>query len=101
LEVDLIKNRKTRITQIKDHHYIPVWRYIHKDENDKASFYTIPISVAEANPDCLPEMSSKNKRAMMRYAKFIREHLEKSDCPERKIKSTEKFSEIELSTLFH
>lgn len=101
LEIDLIKNQATKKTQIKDHHYIPVWRYIHKSENDKATFYTIPIAVAESEPNEIPDLTAKNKRAMMRYATFIREHLGKSDCPERKIKRKENLSEIELSTLFH
>lgn len=99
LEIDLVKNQETKVTEIKDHHYIPVWRYIQKTKNDKTTFYTLPISIAEANANEIPDLNAKDQQAMNRYATFIRKHLEKSDCPERKIKRD--LSEIELSTLFH
>ena len=99
LEIDLVKNQETKVTEIKDHHYIPVWRYIQKTKNDKKTFYTLPISIAEANANEIPDLNAKDQQAMNRYATFIRKHLEKSDCPERKIKRD--LSEIELSTLFH
>ncbi len=101
LEIDLVKNRKTKQTDIKDHHYIPVWRYIRKGEDNQTTFYALPIAIAEANLDNIPDLQPKDKRAMMRYAKFIRKHLGKSDCPERRLKETENYNERELSTLFH
>ncbi|MEL6864613.1 MAG: CapA family protein [Bacteroidota bacterium] len=71
LRVNLSKKNGT--TQISDCSYIPIWRYIHRDEQQKATFYTLPIAQFETAPPSDFPLPAKDQKAMQRYATFIRE----------------------------
>ncbi|MFT5164818.1 MAG: poly-gamma-glutamate capsule biosynthesis protein CapA/YwtB (metallophosphatase superfamily) [Saprospiraceae bacterium] len=83
-EISLHKNLKTNKLSLGEHHYIPVWRYIHKDKTGKATFYALPVSAFEEEENVL-NMTSKNWEAMLNFAKKTRKHLAKSDGVERKV----------------
>jgi len=101
LEVDLIKDPKSKQTVIADHRYIPVWRYIQRPPDAKPIFRCVPIAAFENNVELLPNFTKKDKTLMSNYAKFIRTHLGKSDCPERKVTIEDIYPRKEMSTLFH
>ncbi|MEM8907321.1 MAG: CapA family protein [Bacteroidota bacterium] len=82
LEIELLKTEKQ--TLIEDYHYLPVWRYIRRASDGRSNFYCIPIAIYEENPQSLPDFQTKDQHAMLRYARFIRQHLATGDCPERK-----------------
>jgi len=83
-EVSLHKDLKTNQLSIGEHHYIPVWRYIHKDKNGKATFHALPVSAFEETENVL-KMAPNKWKAMLNFAKKTRKHLSKSDGVERKI----------------
>ncbi len=84
-EIELIKNQKTKKVTLGEHHYIPVWRYIHKDKTGKSTYHAIPISAFENGSESKIEMTKKDINAMNKYAKHVREHLSQSNSTERKI----------------
>lgn len=93
-EIDLHKNLKTNQTSLGEHNYIPVWRYIHKDQTGKATYYTIPAAAFESDSSIL-EMKPKDRNEMLSFLKKTRKHLSKSDSSERKIT----FDELNKSDL--
>ena len=92
-EISLEKNKKTGKVMLGKHHYIPVWRYIHRDDKDKATFYSIPIAAFENGNEHLIDMNDAAKSAMNAFAKTTREHLQQFSSSERKI-SIEELGEI-------
>ena len=72
-----------------EHHYIPVWRYIHKDEKNKPTYYAVPISAFENGNEHLIDMNENAKTAMQAFAKTTREHLQQFSSSERKIEIEE------------
>lgn len=84
LELSLEKDPITKKVSLGEHHYIPIWRYIHKDEKGKATYYALPIAAFEEDQYDLG-MNEKAKKAMKKYAKHVRELLGKSDSKERKV----------------
>lgn len=89
-ELELVKDRQTQETSISDHAFIPVWRYIQKDEQGKKTFRVIPISAFENHPDLPLRMTATDKTAMDRFAKATRKHLSRFDSKERKLSLWEK-----------
>ncbi|MEM9824508.1 MAG: CapA family protein, partial [Bacteroidota bacterium] len=81
LGVDLIKTEGD--TQIEDHYYLPIWRFIRKNEAQGNSYHCIPISAYERQNQQIPGLTKRDLRKMQAYAQFLRQHLNKSDCPER------------------
>jgi len=81
LGVDLIKTAEE--TSIEDHYYVPVWRFIRKPAKGKSIYHCIPISAFEDHPKKLPDFSTRDHRKMQSFSQFVRQHLSKSDCPER------------------
>lgn len=85
LEVELTKDKTTQEVQISDHAYIPVWRYIQKDEAGKKTFRLLPVAAFEqAEVDGL-DMSAEDRANMKRFAKTVRNHLSRFDSKERKL----------------
>lgn len=83
-EVSLHKDLKTNQLSLGDHHYIPVWRYIHKDVKGKATFHALPVSAFEQEDNVL-KMAPNKWKAMLSFAKKTRKHLGKYDGVERKV----------------
>jgi len=84
LEIELTKNKKQQ-TQISDHYYSTVYRYIQKKKNGEKTFYCIPITPYEHNTFLLPEFKYRERAKMLAFAEKFRQHLQAtSDCPERK-----------------
>ena len=92
-EISLLKNKKTGKVTLGEHHYIPVWRYIHRDKKKKPTYYAIPISAFENGNEHLIDMNENAKTAMQAFAKTTREHLQQFSSSERKI-SIEELGEI-------
>ena len=87
--ISLEKNLENGKVVLGEHHYIPVWRYIHRDENDKATYYAVPISAFENGNEHLIDMNESSKVAMSAFAKTTREHLQQFSSSERKIRIEE------------
>ena len=84
-ETELIKDLKTGKVSLGQNHYIPVWRYIHKDLKRKSTFYVVPVSAFENDKTNLLEMTEKNQKAMKNFVTKTRNHLNKYDSSERYI----------------
>ena len=85
VEIDLLKNIKSKQTTLKSHHYIPIWRYIQKDKRGKRSYFSIPISAFENGREHLINMPEKDIAAMKSFAHHIRTHLNNYDSAEKKV----------------
>jgi len=84
-EIALLKDQQTGAVTLGPHHYIPLWRYIHRDKKGKATFHTIPISAFEDDKTNLLEMKENDKTAMNAFSETLRTHLSNYDSSERKI----------------
>ncbi len=82
-EVTLRKKKEGGI-EIQDHHYIPVWRYIHRPKKGKRTYYCLPISVFEQDNSIL-ELPEEDRDKMNDFAKRMRKHLNKYKGIERKV----------------
>lgn len=82
-DVELTKNHFTGNVSVSNHHFIPVWRYIHKDQAGKPTFHVVPVSVFENDDANLLQMTERDKNAMKNFALKTRNHLGKHNCPER------------------
>ncbi len=82
-EAELVKDSKTGKTSLGEHHYIPVWRYIHKPEKGKSSYYTIPVSAFENEESNPLSMPVEDQKAMKKFVDKTRKHLNKYSSPER------------------
>lgn len=78
-EIALEKNLHTGKTTIGKHHYIPIWRYIQRDKQGKATFLTVPITVFEQDKDNTLGMTEKDKKEMKAYAKMVRRLMKRND----------------------
>lgn len=84
-ETELIKNLNTGKVSLGNFHYIPIWRYIHKDSKGRATYHVVPVSAFETDDSNLLEMTQKDQQAMKSFASKTRNHLNKYDCSERYI----------------
>lgn len=78
--VDIVKNKGVSRARVGDYGFIPVWRYIHKSVNGKTTYFALPVSRVERNPDLLPGMPAASRAAMLRAAEGVRKRL--AGCPE-------------------
>ena len=85
LETELIKDLKTGKVTLGKNHYIPVWRYIHRDSKRKSTYHIVPVSAFEMDKTNLLEMTEKDKINMKNFATKTRNHLNKYDSSERYI----------------
>ncbi|MFK8101267.1 MAG: CapA family protein [Saprospiraceae bacterium] len=92
-EISLEKDPVSKKVKLGEHHFIPVWRYIHKDKLGKRTYHALPIAAFEQGDYDLG-MTEKDKKAMKKYAQHVRKLLAKSDSTERKIT----LSELNLTT---
>lgn len=83
-EVTLHKKGTGKAT-IGKHHYIPVWRYLDKDNSlsKYGTYYVMPISAAEKDSTNVLKMSSANRAKMKNYGDRTRKHLNKYGAKER------------------
>jgi poly-gamma-glutamate capsule biosynthesis protein CapA/YwtB (metallophosphatase superfamily) len=84
-EIELLKDRASGKTALGAQHYIPVYRYVHR-ENGKDTFYVLPISAFEDGKmqDEL-NMPEAQRLKMTSFAKRMRTHLGKHAGQERKV----------------
>ena len=54
---------------------IPVWRYIHRANNGKTTFFAVPVARAEANLDLIPGMPLMSQNAMLKFAEGLRKRI--------------------------
>ncbi len=83
-EVDLKKEDLYSKAIIVDHHYLPVWRYIQKQEK-QSTYRVVPIAAFENGKESLIGMTEYDINKMKFYAKETRKHLDRFDGKERKI----------------
>ncbi len=82
---EMTLQKKNGKTTLKNYNYIPVWRYIHKDENEKRTYHALPIAAFEKGNEAILNMNKKAIAAMKKYAIHVRDHLNNSDAKERKV----------------
>ena len=92
IEMDLTKNIATNQTWLTRHAYIPVWRYVQKDNKGKRHYFAVPVSAFENGNEKLLKMQSVDRVAMKAFAKKTREHLRKYDGVEQLIELEEVWS---------
>ncbi len=87
--LNLEKDEKSGKTKVTDHYYLPIWRYIEKNKNNKLTFQVLPISVFEDNKSISLIKRKQDRAAMKRYAKHIRAHLGTFDSREKLLQKRE------------
>lgn len=80
--VDIVKNKGVSRARVGNYGYIPVWRYIHKSVSGKTTYFALPVSRLERQPELLPGMPAASRAAMIRAADGVRKRL--AGCPEIK-----------------
>lgn len=73
--VDLIKQRGFKEVRVGDSGFIPVWRYIHKDQRGKSTFYTLPVSLIEDRADLIPGMPLSAQNTMLKFVENLRKRV--------------------------
>lgn len=74
-QVDLLKRKGSPEVRLGEHGMIPVWRYIHKAETGKTTFFALPVSRIERNADLVPGMALSAQNAMLKYAEGLRKRV--------------------------
>ncbi|MGB0984249.1 MAG: CapA family protein, partial [Saprospiraceae bacterium] len=82
-EIELQKQTDKRGVTLGDYSFLPVWRYVARDEG-KATFHALPISAVEGEDNPL-KLSDSNLKKMKDFATRTRKHLAKFSGKERKI----------------
>lgn len=85
VEVNFKKDLSSGSTFIDSHHYIPVWRYIEKGEDNETTYRLIPISAFEQDPAYKAKIPANSWKAMSDFAKRMRAHLGNYNSSERKL----------------
>jgi poly-gamma-glutamate synthesis protein (capsule biosynthesis protein) len=70
-QVDLLKQKGSQKVTVGKNGIIPVWRYVHKSSNGKSTFYALPVSRLEKNPDLFPGMAEASRTKMKQYAEAL------------------------------
>lgn len=83
LEMTFAKNDTTQQTTLKTANYLPIWRYIRK-ENDKNQYYVLPIKDFEGRDFPTHFLTVKAWKQMRNYARDIRFLLRDAPILERK-----------------
>ena len=74
-QVDLLKTKGSPEVRMGEHGMIPVWRYIHKTEAGKTTFFALPVSRIERNADLVPGMALSAQNAMLKFVDGLRKRL--------------------------
>lgn len=74
-QVDLLKRKGATQAHLGNHGIIPVWRYIEKTATGKTTFYTLPVSNVERDPDFVPGMPLSAQNAMLKFVEGLRKRL--------------------------
>ena len=82
-EVFLTKERGKTI--LADHNYIPLWRYIQRQENKVEKFFTLPASAFTEGLPASLEINRHEILKMQTVLQRLRSRLKNSDSKERKI----------------
>ncbi len=86
VEVTLEKHLPSNTTRLKEHAYLPVFRYIHRDAQGKSQYYTLPVSAFEAEKANLPlTIPATTLQHMRATADAVRKHLNKFGGKERRV----------------
>ena len=84
LEVTYRRDPLTREVQLRDHHYLPIWRYRGWDEEGHRVISILPVSAFEKDdPPFLLKPSDRER--MDSVTKRIREHLKRYHSSERRV----------------
>ncbi len=74
-QVDLLKTKGSPEVRVGQHGFIPVWRYMHKSTTAKTTYYALPVSILERNPERFNNMASSARVAMLQFAEKLRKRL--------------------------
>lgn len=83
-EVEIEKKNERSKARIVDHHYIPVWRYIQKNDH-KSTYRVVPIAAFENGAEQMIGMTDGDIGKMNFFAKEMRKHLDRFEGKEKKI----------------
>ena len=74
-QVDLLKQKGSPKVTVGQHGVIPVWRYVHKNAAGKSTFFTLPVTRLERNPDLFPDMAEAARAKMKKFIESLRNRL--------------------------
>ena len=74
-QVDLLKQRGSPKVTVGQHGVIPVWRYVHKNAAGKSTFFTLPVTRLERNPELFPDMAEAARAKMKKFIESLRNRL--------------------------
>ena len=74
-QVDLLKKKGSPEVRVGKQGIIPVWRYIHKPGDAKATYHTLPVSMLERNAEYFKGMSASGRASMLKFAEGVRKRL--------------------------
>ncbi len=84
LEIDITKNIRQDSTYIADTHFIPVWRYIQKT-NQNDIYRVLPISAIENTKRSFINLPLADKKEMLDFLRVTRSRLKHNGAKERRI----------------
>ena len=74
-QVDLLKKKGSPDVRVGKQSIIPVWRYIHKPAEGKATYYALPVHMLEQKPEYFKGMSAAARQKMLSFAEGVRKRL--------------------------
>lgn len=84
LEIDIAKNIQQDSTYINDAHFIPVWRYIQKT-NQNDIYRILPVAAVEHSKRPFIKLPTEDKMEMLDFLRVTRARLKHNGAKERRI----------------
>ncbi len=84
LEIDIAKDTRQDSTYISDAHFIPVWRYIQKT-NQNDIYRILPVAAVEHSKRPFIKLPSEDKKEMLDFLRVTRARLKHNGAKERRI----------------
>lgn len=74
-QVDLLKNKGAADTWVGKNGYLPVFRYIQKQETGKSTYLAVPTAKAERNPEWVKGMTPEARASMLKFEAGLQKRL--------------------------
>jgi poly-gamma-glutamate capsule biosynthesis protein CapA/YwtB (metallophosphatase superfamily) len=71
LRVQLVKTRNQAGARMLTHDFAPIWRYIHKPQKGRHTYYVLPVLQVERNAKLVPGMPEAERRKMSAWSKSV------------------------------
>jgi hypothetical protein len=75
-QVDLLKEKGSPKVRTGRYGYLPVWRYMHKEDNGKTTYYALPVRRLADNPALFRGgLPTTAKNGMTKFADALRKRM--------------------------